>query len=327
LQLNRQRIFHQQEQHALAESPETATTADVNNVSITSSRHGGVTLSPVSSSASSDPFTSLDGRVGRFGRAESADRFLHHRRTDGGGQTAKKKISAPALGEAANRLRDDLYNGNTASLDESFRKIFARADNSLSQAESILSSLRADDDVTSATAKGLGQHAKKASPIGGDCSSEGSSEPASLGSDIETNIKRLEKTQAKINAALETFRNVQAMNVDLRGDDHPYHGHHRHHRHHRAFVLNGQDLTGFSSLPPNTIPPPARQHERCIPFPPEPMREEEEAESLTKSRTAPGHIGEERNEGVEETSGESTNPHVRLHFDDSSVIPLESVKA
>ena len=39
------------------------------------------------------------------------------------------------------------------------------------------------------------------------------------GSDIETNIRRLERTQAKINAALETFRNVQNLkeaNIDSR---------------------------------------------------------------------------------------------------------------
>ena len=31
----------------------------------------------------------------------------------------------------------------------------------------------------------------------------------SLGSDIETNIRKLEKTQAKINAALEAFRSIK----------------------------------------------------------------------------------------------------------------------
>ena len=40
-----------------------------------------------------------------------------------------------------------------------------------------------------------------------------------LGSDIETNIRRLEKTQAKINAALKTFRNVRNLQSPHAGGD------------------------------------------------------------------------------------------------------------
>ena len=73
-----------------------------------------------------------------------------------------------------------------------FKKILAAADDNICQAESILSSLGYDGLVTSSLAD-----------LGDDDTASG------LGSDIETNIRRLEKTQAKINAALETFRNVQ----------------------------------------------------------------------------------------------------------------------
>ena len=75
-----------------------------------------------------------------------------------------------------------------------FKKILAAADDNICQAESILSSLGYDSAVTS----GLAQMEDSDEDLASD-----------LGSDIETNIRRLEKTQAKINAALETFRNVQ----------------------------------------------------------------------------------------------------------------------
>ena len=77
-----------------------------------------------------------------------------------------------------------------------FKKILAAADDNICQAESILSSLGYDGLVTSGLADNLRE-------------SEGEEMASGLGSDIETNIRRLEKTQAKINAALETFRNVQ----------------------------------------------------------------------------------------------------------------------
>ena len=77
-------------------------------------------------------------------------------------------------------------------LQHPFRKILAAADDNICQAESILSSLGYDG-------------------IGISNLTDSEEEHAGLGSDIETNIRRLEKTQAKINAALETFRNVQSL--------------------------------------------------------------------------------------------------------------------
>ena len=74
-----------------------------------------------------------------------------------------------------------------------FRKILEAADSNIHQAESILSSLGYD---------GLGISSQV---------DEEEAEPVGLGSDIETNIRRLEKTQAKINAALKTFRNVRNL--------------------------------------------------------------------------------------------------------------------
>ena len=73
-----------------------------------------------------------------------------------------------------------------------FRKILEAADSNIHQAESILSSLGYD---------GLGISSQV----------EDEADPVGLGSDIETNIRRLEKTQAKINAALKTFRNVRNL--------------------------------------------------------------------------------------------------------------------
>ena len=68
-----------------------------------------------------------------------------------------------------------------------FRKILSLADSNLSQAESLLSTLGCQRS---------GLH------------DDSDSDPPSLGSDIETNIRKLERTQAKINAALETFRSA-----------------------------------------------------------------------------------------------------------------------
>ena len=72
-------------------------------------------------------------------------------------------------------------------LEDSFQKILDTADNSITQAETILNNLK-----------------KKS---GNNDEEEKNSVP--LDSDIENNIRRLERTQAKINAALQTFRNVQ----------------------------------------------------------------------------------------------------------------------
>lgn len=70
------------------------------------------------------------------------------------------------------------------------------ADHSLHQAESILSSLRQ-------RSKTLPAHATPPKP-------QNDEDEDGLGSDIEANIRKLEKTQAKINAALEAFRSIKA---------------------------------------------------------------------------------------------------------------------
>jgi len=101
---------------------------------------------------------------------------------------------------ARDSIKEDVENGENQSGDSSyidklhdpFKKILAAADDNICQAESILSSLGYDG-------------------IGISNLTDSDEDHAGLGSDIETNIRRLEKTQAKINAALETFRNVQSL--------------------------------------------------------------------------------------------------------------------
>ena len=79
-----------------------------------------------------------------------------------------------------------------SSSGDPFAKILTLADSNISQAESILSS--------------LGCGGERRSGLPSDSEEEDELGPVSLGSDIESNIRRLERTQAKINAALETFR-------------------------------------------------------------------------------------------------------------------------
>jgi hypothetical protein len=81
--------------------------------------------------------------------------------------------------------------------EQPFAKILTLADSNLSQAESILSSLGCGERLL-----GLPSEDSDSEEAGGG----GGGAPVSLGSDIESNIRRLERTQAKINAALETFR-------------------------------------------------------------------------------------------------------------------------
>ncbi|XP_040566284.1 uncharacterized protein [Lepeophtheirus salmonis] len=85
--------------------------------------------------------------------------------------------------------------------DDSFQKILDTADSSLLQAESILSSLRIS-------------HNEEEEEAMEDDETESlwrrdNEEEEDVSSDIESNIRRLEMTQAKINEALETFRQVQ----------------------------------------------------------------------------------------------------------------------
>ena len=103
---------------------------------------------------------------------------------------------------------EDAENGENQSressyidkLQDPFKRILAAADDNICQAESILSSLGYDG-------------------IGISNLTDSDEEQAGLGSDIETNIRRLEKTQAKINAALETFRNVQSQRSPFQTPD------------------------------------------------------------------------------------------------------------
>ena len=100
----------------------------------------------------------------------------------------------------SSRSPGDSAGDTTNTTPDPFKKILAAADDNICQAESILSSLGYDGLVTSSLAE-----------------MEDSDEDMAngLGSDIETNIRRLEKTQAKINAALQTFRNVQNQRGNL----------------------------------------------------------------------------------------------------------------
>ena len=183
------------------------TANDNNDVAITTSRmSGGVTLSPGSLTASQELNLGQDhannnSHPTRFNRAESADRLMlreydHLRQRHSRIRTQYKKMSTPTFSTGYISPHAHHRERSECSLDESFRKILAKADNSICQAESILSSLKVERDEIAATEK----------------SEEDSEELASLGSDIEGNIRRLEKTQAKINAALTTFRTVQALN-------------------------------------------------------------------------------------------------------------------
>ena len=81
------------------------------------------------------------------------------------------------------------------SLEDSFERILRSADQSIHQAESILCNLRQRSQTLPAATSGL------------KCVDSEDSD--SLGSDIESNIRKLEKTQAKINAALEAFRSIK----------------------------------------------------------------------------------------------------------------------
>ena len=80
------------------------------------------------------------------------------------------------------------------------------SDSSIHQAESILTNLRQRSQTLPAdtSSSNLKCHSPRESR--GHADSEDSD---SLGSDIETNIRKLEKTQAKINAALEAFRSIK----------------------------------------------------------------------------------------------------------------------
>ena len=76
--------------------------------------------------------------------------------------------------------------------DDSFDEIIRTANRSIETAESILTTLRRGEEIEKTTQT----HDTQISPV----------------SDIETNIRRLEKAQDEINAALANFRSVKALN-------------------------------------------------------------------------------------------------------------------
>ncbi len=234
------------------------------DVAITTSRHGmgGVTLTPSSLNATQELNLSTVNTWGNGnvdGSCRSLDRPVLNS-TESNRVPQQMKPVASHAGDGGSGSHDH------QRLDESFRKILARAGSSIDQAESILSSLRAETTEI--------------------LESEEESEPASLGSDIETNIRRLERTQAKINAALETFRHVQASGVD--------------------YKVKKSNRENFCSLPPNVMPPktsmttpqqqrvvsrqistpsPLRQHHQ------QPVSRQISAPSpQLKSKTAPGNL-------------------------------------
>jgi hypothetical protein len=225
--------YHQRQRHNQQHRQQILSHQENDGVTITTSKSGGVTLSPTSLTSSHE--LNIGGAEPKvrslFNRAESADRLMlreydNLRMRHARNRAQQKKMSAPAFSTSFSSGQHTYYNHdrdrngndtndvNSCSLDESFRKILAKADNSISQAESILSNLRVERDeisaaavqATSSTAVEQEEEEEEA-----ECSAD-SEELASLGSDIETNIRRLEKTQAKINAALKTFRTVQALN-------------------------------------------------------------------------------------------------------------------
>ena len=266
---------------------------DNNDVAITTSRMGGgVTLSPGSLTASQELNLGQDhannnSHHSRFNRAESADRLMlreydHLRQRHSRIRAQYKKMSTPTFstGYISPSPHAHQRERSECSLDESFRKILAKADNSISQAESILSSLKVERDEITATEK----------------SEEDSEELASLGSDIEGNIRRLEKTQAKINAALTTFRTVQALNEthgasamanQQNQQQHLVKGRRamRQISNHRGFAANESNC--YSSLPAvarfETLPSKMEVART-------PMRSVHPGETTEKSRTAPAKL-------------------------------------
>ena len=289
--------YHQRQRQHMQnhQSAGRATAANDNNdVAITTSRMsgGGVTLSPGSLTASQELNLGNDhannnniGPHSRFNRAESADRLMlreydHLRQRHSRIRAQYKKMSTPTFSTGYVSPHAHHRERSECSLDESFRKILAKADNSISQAESILSSLKVERDEITATEK----------------SEEDSEELASLGSDIEGNIRRLEKTQAKINAALTTFRTVQALNethgasaiVNQQNQQQQLVKGRRAMRqfsNHRGFAAN--ESNSYSSLP-------AMARFETLPSKMElartPMSSDRPGETAEKSRTAPAKL-------------------------------------
>ena len=152
----------------------------------------GTSITPVS--VSGDNVVRLD--VGNHGTMAQPHPFIYRVQN-------QLNFAPPATTGASFRLSPSVINTAIRSplTPDPFKKILAAADDNICQAESILSSLGYEGLATS----GL----TTSNTVTTEDSEDDMSSGPGLGSDIETNIRRLEKTQAKINAALETFRNVQ----------------------------------------------------------------------------------------------------------------------
>ena len=122
-----------------------------------------------------------------------AHRTQHRYAVSKKSKTIHHQISPVSLTNSSVTLQND------ESLEDSFEKIIRCADNSLHQAESILTNLKQRSQTLPSTSAVV-VNKKPSKP-------EDSED--SLGSDIEANIRKLEKTQAKINAALEAFRSIK----------------------------------------------------------------------------------------------------------------------
>ena len=149
--------------------------------------------------------------------------FAHrtqHRYATKKSKTINHTVSSPvSLTNSSVTLQND------ESLEDSFEKIIRCADNSLHQAESILTNLKQRSQTLPSSATTVMMVVNK--QPSSDLKPEDSSD--SLGSDIEANIRKLEKTQAKINAALEAFRSIKeptntiSRPLTLQNQNHPPH--------------------------------------------------------------------------------------------------------
>merc|ERR550532_929702 len=147
--------------------------------------------------------------------------FAHrtqHRYATKKSKTINHTVSSPvSLTNSSVTLQND------ESLEDSFEKIIRCADNSLHQAESILTNLKQRSQTLPSTTVMMVVSKQPSSDLKPEDSSD------SLGSEIEANIRKLEKTQAKINAALEAFRSIKeptntiSRPLTLQNQNHPPH--------------------------------------------------------------------------------------------------------
>ena len=120
-------------------------------------------------------------------------------------RVTSRSVAAANLGPHGHLVistaEDNTASNNNSSSPDPFSNIISLADSNISQAESILSSLGCQR--TSGLLPGASDRLSRRS---------GHEFSPGLSSDIESNIRKLERTQAKINAALENIRTVQNTN-------------------------------------------------------------------------------------------------------------------